>query len=316
MGCCVMEENDKNLKPKLASEAVNVIENVAGTYPGYRRAHARGYVYEGVFTPNGKASPLTVASHLQEEAVPVIIRFSNSSPIPSHPDAISPVKGMAVKFQLPNGEVSDLITVTIPLFFAKTPEAFVDIAGFFKSAKEGFPNLKELAKILLKYPESKASLQMLKEMRSPASFSTCQYYSIHAFYFINAEGKRQAIKYEWVPDAGLSMLAKKEVAERSGEYLNEEMEERLKQGPVGFKLNIQIGGENDPADDPTKAWSEDKQVITVGYLEISNKLVDAEDHLLFDPTNIPEGIECSEDPILHFRHSAYAVSYDRRINNK
>ncbi len=78
---------------------------------------------------------------------------------------------MKVKFHLPNGKVSDLITVTIPLFFAKTPQAFVDIAGFFQSAKEGFLNLKELAKILWKYPESKASLQMLKEMRSPASFS-------------------------------------------------------------------------------------------------------------------------------------------------
>ncbi|RRN72317.1 catalase family peroxidase [Peribacillus simplex] len=310
-----MEGND-NFKPELAREAVNVIENVAGTYPGYRRVHARGYVYEGVFTPNGKASPLTVASHLQDEAVPVIIRFSNSSPIPSHPDAISPVKGMAVKFKLPNGEASDLITVTIPLFFAKTPEAFVDIADFFKSAKEGFPNLKELTKILLKYPESKASLQMLKEMRSPASFSTCQYYSIHAFYFINAEGRRQAIKYEWVPDAGLSMLAKEEVAKHSAEYLEEEMEERLKQGPVGFKLNIQIGGENDPSDDPTTAWSEEKQVITVGHLVISNKLETIRDHLLFDPTNITEGIECPEDPILHFRHRAYAISYERRINNQ
>ncbi len=309
-------EGMDDFKPELAREAVNVIENVAGTYPGYRRAHARGYVYEGVFTPNGKASPLTVAPHLQDEAVPVIIRFSNSSPIPSHPDAISPVKGMAVKFQLPNGEESDLITVTIPLFFAKTPEAFVDIADFFKAAKEGFPNLKELAKIMWKYPESKASLQMLKEMRSPASFSMCQYYSIHAFYFINAEGRRQAIKYEWVPDAGLSMLEKKEVAKQAPEYLDEEMEERLKQCPVGFKLNIQIGGENDPTDDPTTAWSEDKQVITIGHLMISRKSAVSKDTLMFDPTNIPEGIECSEDQILHFRHSAYAVSYERRINNK
>ncbi len=87
-------EGTDDYKPELAREAVNVIENVAGTHPGYRRVHVRGYVYEGVFTPNGKASPLTVASHLQDEAVPVIIRFSNSSPIPSHPDAISPVKGM------------------------------------------------------------------------------------------------------------------------------------------------------------------------------------------------------------------------------
>ncbi|MFD6442287.1 catalase family peroxidase [Peribacillus sp. NPDC060186] len=311
----VMEEN-KQMKSELGSKAVDVIENVAGIFPGYRRAHAKGNVYEGVFTPNGKAAPITVAAHLQNEAVPVTIRFSNSSPIPSHPDALSPVKGMAVKFQLPDGEVTDLITVTLPLFFAKTPEAFVDIVDFFKSVKDGFPNLKELATIFIKYPECKASLQMLKEMRSPASFSTCQYFSIHAFYFINADGRRQAIKYQWEPDAGLSMLAKEEVAMLSSDYLNEDMDERLQQGPVGFKLNIQIGGENDPTDDPTVAWSEDKQVITVGHLTISKKLDSLADDLLFDPTNITAGIECSEDQILHFRHSAYAVSYDRRTHNQ
>ncbi|MGE7876458.1 catalase family peroxidase [Peribacillus muralis] len=309
-------EGKDNSKPELASEAVDAIERVVGTYPGYRRAHARGYVYKGVFTPNGKASPLTVAAHLQDEAVPAVIRFSNSSPVPSHPDAHSPVKGMAVKFQMPGGEETDLITVTIPLFFAKTPEAFVDIAHFIKTAKDGFPNLKELGEILLKYPESKAGLQMLKEMRSPASFATCQYYSIHAFYFMNAQGRRQAIKYEWVPDAGLSMLEKKEAAEHPEDYLEEEMEERIKQGPVGFKLNIQIGGEKDPADDPTIAWSEDKQAITIGHLMITEKVETIADHLLFDPTNIPEGIECSNDPILHFRHRAYAVSYARRTHGQ
>ncbi|WP_285767695.1 catalase family peroxidase [Peribacillus sp. SI8-4] len=310
-----MEGND-NLKPALASEAVDAIEKVIGTYPGYRRAHARGYVYKGVFTPNGNGEPLTAAAHLQGEAVPAVIRFSNSSPVPSHPDAHSPVKGMAVKFQLPDGTETDLITVTIPLFFAKTPEAFIEIAHFIKSAKDGFPNLKELGKILYKYPESKAGLEMLKEMRSPASFATCQYYSIHAFYFINAQGRRQAIKYEWVPDSGISMLKKKEAAEHPADYLKDEMEERLKQGPVGFNLNIQIGGENDPVDDPTIAWSEDKQVIMVGHLLITDQVETIADHLLFDPTNIPQGIACSNDPILHFRHRAYAVSYERRTHGQ
>ncbi|MCM3674929.1 catalase [Peribacillus simplex] len=112
------------------------------------------------------------------------------------------------------------------------------------------------------------------------------------------------------------MLEKKEVAKHSPECLDEEMEERLKKGPVGFKLNIQIGGKNDPTDDPTTAWSEDKQVITIGHLKVSKKSEVFKDTLMFDPTNIPEGIECSEDRILHFRHSAYAVSYERPINNQ
>ena len=310
-----MNENKDN-KPELATQAVDAIEKVIGTFPGKRRAHAKGNYYQGVFTPNGNATLLTGAPHLQNQGVPVTVRFSNSSPNPNHTDAHSPVKGMAVKFHLPGGEETDLITVTIPLFFAKRPEAFVEILEFVKSAKDGFPNLKELAKIALKYPESKAGLQMIKEMRSPASFSTARYFSIHAYYFINGQGKRQAIKYQWEPDEGLSMLEKDELANLSPDFLTEDMEERLKKGPVGFNLNIQIGKENAPTDDPTVLWPEDSQIITVGQLAINGKLDSPNESIMFDPTNVTEGIECSEDPILKFRHSAYAVSRERRTHNQ
>lgn len=310
-----MNEN-KDGKPELATQAVDAIEKVIGTFPGKRRAHAKGNYYQGVFTPNGNATLLTDAPHLQNQAVPVTVRFSNSSPNPNHTDAHSPVKGMAVKFHLPDGEETDLITVTIPLFFAKKPEAFVEILEFVKSAKDGFPNLKELATIALKYPESKAGLQMIKEMRSPASFSTARYFSIHAYFFINGQGKRQAIKYQWEPDAGLSMLEKDELANLSSDFLTEDMEERLKQGPVDFNLNIQIGKENAPTDDPTVLWPEDSQVITIGQLSINGKLDSPTESIMFDPTNVTKGIECSEDPILNFRHSAYAVSHERRTHNQ
>lgn len=310
-----MNEN-KDVKPELATQAVDAIEKVIGTFPGKRRAHAKGNYYQGVFTPNGNATLLTGAPHLQNQTVPVTVRFSNSSPNPNHTDAHSPVKGMAVKFHLPGGEKTDLITVTIPLFFAKRPEAFVEILEFVKSAKDGFPNLKELAKIALKYPESKAGLQMIKEMRSPASFSTARYFSIHAYYFINGQGKRQAIKYQWEPDAGLSMLEKAELANLSPDFLTEDMEERLKQGPVGFNLNIQIGKENAPTDDPTVLWPEDSQVITIGQLAINGKLDSPNESIMFDPTNVTKGIECSDEPILNFRHSAYAVSHERRTHNQ
>lgn len=306
----------KDVKPELATQAVDAIEKVIGTFPGKRRAHAKGSYYQGVFTPNGNASLLTDAPHLHNQAVPVTVRFSNSSPNPNHTDAHSPVKGMAVKFHLPEGEETDLITVTIPLFFAKRPEAFVEILEFVKSTKEGFPNLKELATIALKYPESKAGLQMIKEMRSPASFSTARYFSIHAYYFINGQGKRQAIKYQWEPDAGLSMLEKDELANLSPDFLTKDMEVRLKEGPVGFNLNIQIGKENAPTDDPTVLWPEDSQIIRVGQLAIQGKLDSPNESIMFDPTNVTKGIECSEDPILKFRHSAYAVSHERRTHNQ
>ncbi|WP_419882930.1 catalase family peroxidase [Peribacillus sp. B-H-3] len=308
-----MKSNDHS---DLAVQAVDDIEHISGTFPGYRRAHARGRCYKGIFTPNGKAAPLTTAAHLQTEPVPVIVRFSNSSPNPGHSDALTPVKGMSVQFQLGNGEITNLIAVTIPVFFAKSPEAFAEMFKLIKSAKTGLPNLKSLMKVLVKYPEGEAALRILKEMHPPASYGTAQYYSIHAFYFVSKEGRRQAVKYQWRPDAGLGMLKLKEAANRSEDYLDQEMDERLKQAPVGLNLDVQLGAEEDPTDDPTVIWPEDRQKITVGHLEITERLEDQGEDLLFDPTVITDGIQLSEDKILHFRHAAYKESYHRRIHNE
>lgn len=111
--------NNKSVSSELAEEAVNSIEEVAGKYPGYRRAHAKGVVYQAVFTPNGQAGPLTTAPHLQNHEVQALVRFSNSSTNPSIPDVFSPAKGMAVQFVLPDGGVTSLVTITLPIFLPK-----------------------------------------------------------------------------------------------------------------------------------------------------------------------------------------------------
>jgi catalase len=37
--------------------------------------------------------------------------------------------------------------------------------------------------------------------------------------------------------------------------------------------------------------------------------------MIFDPGNVIDGIEPSDDPILHARSAAYSVSFDRRTNS-
>ncbi|MBM7691455.1 catalase [Peribacillus deserti] len=299
-----------------ADESIDHIEEAAGKFPGLRRAHARGNCYEGIFKPNGRAALFTDAPHLQSEEVSVIVRFSNSSSNPNHSDGLTPPKGMAVQFALPNNQITNLVCTTIPLFFARTPETFIEVTKLMSTAKKGLPDIKALQKIAAKFPESKAFFKMIKEIRLPASYAMAQYFSIHAFYFINENGKRQAVKYLWEPDAGLSMYTKKEAAKLLHNYLDEELDQRLSNGPIGFNLNIQLGKENDPTDDPTVVWPGDRQQITIGHLAIHRKMDKCPEDLFFDPTVVPRGIECSEDPILHFRHHAYAVSYDRRLKNK
>lgn len=310
-------DNNKSMSPELAVDAVNSIEEVAGHYPGYRRAHAKGVVYHAVFTPNGQGVPLTTAPHLQRDKVQALVRFSNSSTNPSIPDVFSPAKGMAVQFELPDGGVNSLVTITLPIFFAKTPQSFIDILRTIKeNSFEGATIADKFKAVMEKYQESRAGLQAVKMLQPPLSFATNLYHSIHAFYFTNAAGERRAVKYEWEPVAGLHFLTKAEVETRAPDYLEDELVERLSKGPVEFQLTVILGQEGDPTDDPTAAWPEDRERIVVGHLSITHMADEKAQDTVFDPTVVPEGIECSEDPILNFRHDAYSVSHARRSHGQ
>ena len=302
-------------KPQLAEVAVNRIERVFGEHPLYRRAHARGVIYKAKFTANGNAEGLTTAPHLQKGGVEAFVRFSHSSPNPEWTDIMSPVKGMAVQFKLPNGEVTNIVGVNAPIFLARTPSVFTEMLGVVKSFKDGKPPLRELAELLIKYPESRAAIKILKKMHAPVSFATGIYYSIHAFYFLNREGKRPPIKYEWIPDAGVETLEAKDLAEIPAGYYEQEIEARVKAGTAGFQLAVVIGEAEDPTDDPTIEWPKERQRIIVGHLSIEG-IAEQLDDMKFDPTVMAEGIRCSEDAILNFRKDAYSISHNRRIEEK
>lgn len=301
-------------KQQLAEEAVNKIEEVFGKYPGQRRAHTRGGVYEASFSANGLGSEFTTAPHFRQGEVKALVRFSHFSPDPTWTDIMSPVKGMAVQFKLPDGGVTNIVSVTSPVFFAKTPEIFTEMVGIAKSFKKAKPRLRDLARLIKDYPESRSAIRVLWKMQAPASYSTGRYHSIHAFYFIDGIGGRQPVKYQWEPEDGVESLSVREgAAMHRGEY-ERELEDRLSKGTVNFNLNIILGEEGDPTDDPTRDWPAERKKVTIGRLMVTGKASPETESAVFDPTVMTGGIECSEDRILNFRHPAYSISHGRRMS--
>jgi len=118
-----------------------------------------------------------------------------------------------------------------------------------------------------------------------------------------------------VPQAGEAWLSPDEGGKRTPGFLREELEGRLRTGPVGFRLLLQVAEAGDPTDDVTALWPEARPMIELGRLEltgISATSAADEQRLIFDPANVPDGIELSADPILLARSPAYGVSYARR----
>jgi catalase len=298
------------LTPK---QAVDIINQRFGAH-GARALHAKGTLLEGTFSASSQAARLTRAQHMQGEAVAVTVRFSNGSGDPHAPDYGPEVRGMAVKFYLPDGGRTDISAQTVPRFPVRTPDAFVNL---IRASAPGRGRLVRLPLFLATHPEVLPALRAnAPALKPPASYASARYYAIHAFKWIGADGSERYVRYRWLPQAGEATLSGEDARRRGADYLQDDLRERLGRESIRFGLELQIAGPGDKVDDPTAVWPGERETVNAGTLELTGLETGREtggDVLVFDPNRLTDGIEASEDPILKFRSPAYSVSVERRV---
>jgi catalase len=306
--------------PDVVTQLVETMRALAGPHPGFRPVHAKGIVCSGTFRASAGARAVSRAPHLQGQAVPTVLRFSNSNGDPNIHDGIPSARAIAVKFELPDGKKADLLGLHIEGFLVRTPAEFLAfLSAQLPDPATGKPAADGVPRFLQSHPATGAFIERLTKKPIPASYGQACYYSEHAFKFTAADGSSRFGRYRWVPEAGEAYLAPDDAGKRSTNFLREELEGRLKKGPVVFRLVLQVAGEGDPTDDATALWPADRPLVELGRLEvtqISPTSADDERRLVFDPTNITDGIELSNDPILLARSAAYSVSYNHRSKNE
>lgn len=288
--------------------AVDVINATFGSH-GTRSLHAKGIVCGGTFTASPEAARLTRAAHMQGAPVDATARVSNGSGHPRSKDHVPDVRGLAVKFHLPDGTQTDISAQTAPRFPVRTPDDFIALV---RANEPGPARLWRLPAFIATHPRAApALLAGLPGLKPPVSYATRRYNAIHAFRWIDFDGGERWVRYSWVPEAGVANLKGAEARRRGRDYLQDEIVERLDRGPVRFTLELQIAGEGDAVHDATSVWPDERERVAAGMLELtSTKQVN--EPLVFDPARVTDGIELSEDPILNFRPRAYSVSVERR----
>jgi catalase len=300
----------------VVTQLVETMRALAGAHPGFRPAHAKGFVCAGTFRPSADARSMTRAPHLQGGPVPTVVRFSNANGNPDVHDGVPNVRAMAVKFQLADGKAADILANSIEGFVARTPEEFLEfLRAQLPDPATGKPAPDGVPKFLAGHPASAAFVGRLMQKPVPASYAQTSYHAEHAFLFTAADGSRRFGRYHFVPEAGESVVSPEEAGKRSPSFLRDELESRLRTGPAAFRLLLQVAAEGDPTDDPTALWPADRPRVELGRLEvagISPTSAQDERQLIFDPTNRTDGIDLSNDPILLARSAAYAISYERR----
>jgi catalase len=292
-------------------EAIEAIRGTGGAQPGCRALHAKGTLYRGTFTATPEAAGLSRAQHLDGSIVPALIRFSNGSGNPAQKDGVPGVRGMAVKFTLPDKSTTDVSTQTARLFVSSTPDGFVDL---LKAMKPGPTTPLRMAKYFLTHPRLLGALPQLREANKvPASYATIEYHGLHAFRWIAADGGARFVRYHLVPAAG-ERGPGPAAHGKGADFLTEELDARLANGPVRFDFRVQIAGPNDSTVDSSAPW-QSTQFVTVGTLEITGLDTEREhgnDIVVFDPMRVTDGIEPSDDPVLRFRTLAYSASVKLR----
>lgn len=297
----------------VATQIVDALEKVYGVHPGFRANHAKGIVTEGSFKGTPAAAALSISPLFTGTAIPVTVRFSDAGGLPTVRDDAAEANphGMAIKFHLPDGGESDMVTNSLKFFVVSTGEDFRDLQLAAAASPPDAPKPTKLEQFVASHP---AVGQALATLGIPDSFADEEYYGIDAFVFINKAGQRQAVRYIIAPEH-LVHISEADAAKKSPNYLMEDLPARLKAGPVTFHLRAQLAAPGDPTNDATKPWPDDRKVIDLGVLTIERVVADnaeAQKQLLFLPGNVTDGIEPSDDPLIDVRDGAYPVSFARR----
>jgi catalase len=298
--------------PPLSTQIVDLANKVDGVHPGFRAFHAKGVVVEGSFRASAEAAQLSRATLFNGASIPVTARFSDGSGMPNVPDG-SPAmpRGIAIKYHLPGGTDTDMVTNSFKFFPVGTGEDFRDLLQAIVASPPEAAKPTKLEHFFASHPNAPKAIGSLP---IPDSFADEEYHGIDAFIFVGKSGQRQAVRYLVVPEK-LVHITPEEAAKQSPDFLFAELAERIARKPVVFHLKVQLAKPGDQTKDASQPWPDDRRVVDLGVLtltKVAPHSPDAEKTLLFVPTNLTAGIELSDDPLPSVRAAAYGVSFGRR----
>jgi catalase len=177
----------------------------------------------------------------------------------------------------------------------------------------GAPKPTAVEKFLGSHPSALAFVQAPKP--APESWATEQYFGVNAFKLIDGAGKATFIRYHIVPNAGVKTVDPETAKAKGADYLIKDIDERIKAGPIEFKLLAQVAEESDVTNDATVHWPESRKVVNLGSIKLDGILPDnaaEQKHVIFDPIPRVTGVEPSEDPLLEMRAGLYLISGKQR----
>ena len=301
-----------------------------------RIVHARGSAAHGYFELTESLEGFTRAKILIETGrrTEVFCRFSTVAGGAGSVDTPRDVRGFAVKLYTSEGNW-DLVGNDIPVFFIQDAIKFPDLIHAVKmEADRGYPQAASAHDTFWDFvglmPETTHMLMWLMSDRGiPRSLRMIEGFGVNTFRLLNDAGEATFVKFHWRPKLGLQSTCWDEAVKIAGvdpDYHRRDLHEAIEAGAFpewefGVQLLSQEQADALPFDilDATKLIPEELLPIRViGRMVLDRNPVNffAEtEQVAFLPTNMPPGIDFSDDPLLQGRLFSYQDTQLSRLGS-
>jgi len=291
-----------------------------------RIVHARGSGAHGYFQVYEPLGDITKAAFLQDPKVKteVFVRFSTVAGGAGSGDMPRDVRGFAVKFYTTEGNY-DLVGNNIPVFFIQDAMKFPDLVHAVKMEPDrGFPQAASAHDTFWDFasltPESMHMLMWAMSDRTiPRSLRMIEGFGVHTFRLVNARGESRFVKFHWRPKLGAQSVLWDEAVKINGadpDFHRRDLREAIEKGDFPeWELGLQVFDDKQAAEldfdvlDPTKLIPEEIIPLRMVGKLVLNRNVDnffAEtEQVAFLPSNVPPGIDFTNDPLLQGRLFSY-----------
>ena len=296
------------------TKTVNAMNALWGQHDGRRAVHAKGIIADGVFTPTPEAAALSTSNLFHSAKSPVRVRFSDFTGAPSVADASSLAlpHGMSMRFRPEGGAETDVVTNSFDRFPVATGEEFLLLLQALAASGPGAAKPTKFDQFTAGHPAVKLAFASAK---TPTSFARQRYNGLNAFVFVDADGRRQPFRVQFVPVAGVALMDAATAASADPDVLMNELRQRVAAGPVEFRMVAQLAAPGDAANDATKPWPQDRRRVVLGTLTLDRLPAEQEPanaDLELLPTRLAPGIQVSNDPLIRARAQTYDISIGRR----
>ncbi|WP_054704533.1 catalase [Bacillus sp. JCM 19041] len=300
-----------------------------------RVVHGRGAGAHGYFESYGKVGDEDISKYTRAKVftntnvkTPVFVRFSTVIHGTHSPETLRDPRGFAIKFYTEDGNW-DLVGNNLKIFFIRDPLKFPDMVHAFKP--DPVTNRQSMERFFDFVSQSPEATHMITFLFSPwgipANYRHMQGSGVHAYRWVNEEGKAVLVKYHWEPVQGIKNLTQEEADQIQGQNFNhatQDLYDAIEKGDYPeWELYVQIMEDSEHPEldfdplDPTKLWYKDKfPWHKVGKMVLNknpeNYFAEVE-QAAFGTGVLVDGLDFSDDKLLQGRTFSYSDTQRHRV---